>query len=126
MELLSKFYRTSAKEQVTFALAQAPVDDAPDAGFANGEAYTGAQSEAGGILGMLDVMRSDFVRTVVETEKAEAQAEQDHLAFMTETGKTLAQKEEAHTQKLDQFRDVVSKYRDADHLFLDQSDRLQG
>merc|ERR1719220_3105779 len=115
-----------SKNAVVLSLAQAPIDDAPSSGFKRGEAYTGAQSEAGGILGMLEVMKSDFVRTVVETQQAEAQAEQDHLAFMTETGKTLAQKEEAHTQKNDQLHDVVSRYRDADEVFVDQSDRLQG
>jgi len=126
IDLLDKFYKTLKKETVDLSLLQGPADDAPDSGFANGDAYTGAQSEAGGILAMLDVMRSDFIRTVVDTEKAEAQAEQDHLAFMTETGKTLAQKEEAHSQKNDQHHDVVSKYRDADEVFVDQSDRLQG
>merc|ERR1712024_67700 len=95
-------------------------------GFANGEAYTGSQSDAGGILGMLDVMKSDFIRTVAGTEKAEAQAEQDHLEFMTETGKTLAEKEEAESQKTDQRNDVVTRYQDTDQVFLSESDKLHG
>ena len=31
------------------------MDDAPDAGFDNGEAYTGAGAESGGIIGMMEV-----------------------------------------------------------------------
>jgi len=40
---------------------------------------------------------------------AEEQAEQDHLAFMTETGKSLAQKNEAVTLKTHQKGDVETK-----------------
>lgn len=126
IDLLDKFYKTIKKENVDLSLVQAPGDDAPDAGFDNGEAYTGSQSEAGGILGMLDVMKSDFIRTVAETEKAEAQAEQDHLEFMTESGKALAQKQEAETQKADQKSDIVARYEEAGEVFTAESDKLMG
>merc|ERR1719198_1277534 len=110
MQLLDRFYKTVKKETVDLSLAQqSPVEDAPDAGFKIGEAYTGAQGEAGGILGMLEVMKSDFTRTIVETEKAEAQAEQDHLDFMTETGKSLAEKMQASTEKTSQKDDAEEK-----------------
>merc|ERR1719218_140962 len=86
IDILDKFYKTSAKATVDLSLAQGPADDAPDAGFANGEAYKGAQAESGGIIGMLEVIQSDFERTIKETKEAEAQAEKEHLEFMTETG----------------------------------------
>merc|ERR1719217_1705048 len=38
---------TEAKAEVDLSLAQGPLDDAPDAGFDNGEAYKGAGAEAG-------------------------------------------------------------------------------
>merc|ERR1719350_1841996 len=53
IDILDKFYKTAAKEKVDLSLAQGPADDAPEAGFGIGEAYTGAGGEAGGILGML-------------------------------------------------------------------------
>jgi hypothetical protein len=99
IDILDKFYKTSAKAEVDLSLAQGPADDAPDAGFANGEAYKGAQAEAGGIIGMLEVIQSDFERTITETKKAEASAEQEHLEFMTETGKSLAEKNVATKEK---------------------------
>merc|ERR1719410_754881 len=124
IELLDKFYKTMKKNKVSLDLVQAPADDAPDAGFGNGEAYTGAQSESGGILGMLDVMKSDFVRTITETETAEAQAEQDHLEFMTESGKSLAEKKEAEEQKVSQRTIVMEKKADADDDLSSNADIL--
>merc|ERR1719454_1424615 len=99
IDILDKFYKTSAKAEVDLSLAQGPLDDAPDAGFEIGEAYKGAQAEKGGIIGMMEVIQSDFERTIAETQKAEKQAEQDHLEFMTETGKSLAEKNVAKKEK---------------------------
>merc|ERR1719336_1463738 len=58
-----------SKNSVNFTLVQEPEDDMPDAGFDIGEAYTGAQSKSVGILAMLDVMKSDFLRTISETDQ---------------------------------------------------------
>jgi hypothetical protein len=100
IDILDKFYKTSAKAEVDLSLAQkGPLDDAPDAGFDNGEAYTGAGGEAGGIIGMMEVIQSDFERTISETKKAEEEAEKDHLEFMTESGKSLAEKTMAKKEK---------------------------
>merc|ERR1740120_64118 len=127
IDTLDKFYKTIKKDTVDLSLAQqGPMDDAPDTGFKIGEAYTGAQGDAGGILGMLDVMKSDFVRTISETEKAEAQAEQDHLEFLTASGMAFAQKLEAESQKKDQRSDVLSQYQESEELFFSESDKLQG
>merc|ERR1719389_638275 len=94
IDILDKFYKTSAKAKVDLSLAQGqgPLDDAPDAGFDNGEAYQGAGAESGGIIGMMEVIQSDFERTISETKAAEAAAKKEHLAFMTETGMSLAKK----------------------------------
>merc|ERR1719311_1218079 len=79
IDILDKFYKTSAKASVDLSLAQGPLDDAPDAGFEIGEAYKGAGAESGGIIGMMEVIQSDFERTISETKKAEAAAEKEHL-----------------------------------------------
>lgn len=96
-DIMDKFYKTHAKNEVS--LAQGPAEDAPDAGFDNFEAYKGLQGESTGVLGMMEVLESDFQRTITETRKFEAEAEQEHLEFMTETGKSLAEKEVAAEQK---------------------------
>merc|ERR1719162_2870474 len=100
IDILDKFYKTAAKASVDLSLAQGPADDAPDAGFDNGEAYQGAGAESGGIIGMMEVIQSDFERTISETKDAEAKAEQDHLDFMTETGKSKAEKTMAKKEKV--------------------------
>lgn len=124
--LIDRFYKSSKKETVDLSLAQAdPFEDAPDAGFANGEAYQGAQGESGGILAMLDVMKSDFVRTVEETQVAEEKAQQEHLEFMTTSGMSLAEKEEADKQKLEQHQDTVTKLAEAGENLNAQSTILQ-
>mmetsp|Transcript_71209 Transcript_71209/g.197177 ORF Transcript_71209/g.197177 Transcript_71209/m.197177 type:complete len:529 (+) Transcript_71209:596-2182(+) len=126
IDILDKFYKTAKKETVDLSLAQAsPQDEAPDAGFDNGEAYLGAQAESGGILGMLDVMKSDFVRTIQETQAAEAQAEKDHLAFMTETGKSLAVAQEAETQRKAQLQDTQDKFDEAEANLDEQAGILR-
>jgi len=112
IQILSRFYATAAKATVDLSLAQGPKDDMPDAGFEGGEAYQGAGGASGGVVGMLEVIESDFVRTISETRKAEAEAKADNNAFMTESGKSLAEKEMARGQ--------TGKYKDAVELKLEK------
>lgn len=117
IKILERFYATAGKASVEYSLAQkGPLDDMPDAGFEAGEAYTGAGGSAGGIVGMLEVIESDFIRTIKETEKAEEKAEEDHYVSMTEAGKSLAQKEMANKETL--------KYKDDTELKLESAKRI--
>jgi len=114
IDILDKFYKTSAKAKVDLSLAQkGPLDDAPDAGFDNGEAYQGAGAESGGIIGMMEVIQSDFERTISETKKAEKNAEQLHLEFTTETQKSLAEKNVAVKEKTRLLGETDSNLSDA-------------
>ena len=47
----------------------------------------------------MEVIQSDFERTISETNRAEAEAQQDHMKFMTETSMSLAEKTMADKQK---------------------------
>jgi hypothetical protein len=121
IDILDKFYKTSAKAEVDLSLAQGPLDDAPDAGFDNGEAYKGAGGEAGGIIGMMEVIQSDFERTISETKKAEAQAEKEHLEFMTETSKSLAEKKVAQKEKTRLKDETDNNFNDAEDEMTSQT-----
>merc|ERR1719502_2672673 len=106
IDILSKFYKTAAKATV---LTQGPLDDAPDAGFEGGEAYKGKQAESGGILGMLDVILSDFERTIKETIKAEAEAAQEFLEFERESKMSIATKTTARDAKDEQLTKTLDQ-----------------
>lgn len=126
IDILDKFYKTAAKESVDLGLVQkGPLDDAPDSGFDNGEAYTGAGGESGGILGMLDVIKSDFERTISTTNKAEATNEKEYQKFMTESGKSLAEKKMAEEQKTNQKDDAITELESADEDLRSQTDILK-
>jgi len=68
-------------------------EDPPDAGFDG--AYKGKADKAGGIVGMLEVVQSDFERTEKETEKAEDQAAKDFIEFERTTKVSKTTKEAA-------------------------------
>jgi len=125
MTIISRFYKTVAKETVDLSLAQkGPAEDAPDAGFKNGEAYVGGQGQAEGILGMMDVMKSDFARTISETKAAEEAAEEEYMRFMTETSKSLAQKNEASSARAEQKQAAEVKLGEDDDTLAAQTDIL--
>jgi len=107
IDILEKFYKGAAKNKDEDAKAKV---DAPDAGFENGEAYKGDQSSASGVLGMLDVIKSDFVRTIKETKKSEEEAEQDHKAFTDETTTSLKEKEAIEKARKKEKSDADSKF----------------
>jgi len=126
IDILDKFYKTAAKETVDLGLVQkGPLDDAPDSGFDNGEAYTGAGGESGGILGMLDVIKSDFERTVSSTNKAEDQNEKEYQKFMTESSISLAEKNMADEMKTSQKDDAIEELESADEDLRAQTDILK-
>lgn len=103
LDMLDKFYKTAAKNTVFAQGAQLP--DMPDTGFDG--AYTGGQSGAKGILGMMEVIRDDFARTVKVTETAEKTAAKDFMEFETETKMSLSSKTNTDTAKDAELAEVV-------------------
>merc|ERR1719321_408390 len=57
------------------------------------EPYKGMQATSGGIIGMLEVILSDFARLDTETSEAEAQAQRAYDKFMAESAQDAAVKE---------------------------------
>jgi len=96
IDILNKFYKTAAKAEIELVQTSAGrgvADDIPDTGF--GGAYNAAQGASTGILGMMDVIKSDFERTISTTQKEEKEAAATFLAFETETKSSIAQKRTA-------------------------------
>jgi len=80
LEVLRSFYDKAG--QAT-ALTQTKHHQEPETWSAP---YKGQQAENGGVLGMLEVVASDFARLESETEQGEADAEAAYEKFMQETG----------------------------------------
>mmetsp|Transcript_154631 Transcript_154631/g.281081 ORF Transcript_154631/g.281081 Transcript_154631/m.281081 type:complete len:773 (+) Transcript_154631:67-2385(+) len=119
IDILEKFYKTAAKATVSLA-QQSPTDDAPETTFDIGEAYVGSQAASGGIIGMMDVIKSDFVRTIKETTKAETEAQKEYEGFMTASGMSLAEKTTSEAQ-VDKLLTETLKSINDDKVALDTS-----
>jgi hypothetical protein len=74
LTVLKEFY-AKAGDAVAF-VQQPAIFDSP---------YKGMQSEAGGVVGMLEVIESDFARLEAETKAAEATAQKEYDTFMTDS-----------------------------------------
>merc|ERR1719171_843754 len=94
IDILDKFYKTSAKATIelveTRGETRGVADDLPDTGF--GGAYKASQGASTGIIGMMDVIKSDFERTISSTQKDEKEAAAEFLAFETESKSSISQK----------------------------------
>merc|ERR1719454_1274098 len=113
--ILKTFYKNAAKAGLVQTGAS-PVDEAmgtkgvSDEGFSS--SYSGKQGGMKAVFGLLEVLASDFDRTIRKTTEAEEKAHRDYIEFM-QTGKSsVAGKEtkrkldeadwEETTHKLDQ------------------------
>merc|ERR1719446_534585 len=88
IEVLTQFYATAA--DATSLVQQTPDLDAP-ATF--DKPYKGMQSGNGGVMGMLEVIQSDFARLEAETRAAESAGSDEFQRFSDESAKDKAVKQ---------------------------------
>jgi len=86
LAVLREFY---AKAAEATALVQGPADDAPET---FDSAYTGQGSASTGVIGMLEVIESDFARLQTETESSEEEAHSEYMTFMNDSNEDKALK----------------------------------
>eukprot|EP00440_Ansanella_granifera_P023038 gb/GFBE01025018.1/.p1 GENE.gb/GFBE01025018.1/~~gb/GFBE01025018.1/.p1 ORF type:complete len:723 (+),score=274.27 gb/GFBE01025018.1/:1-2169(+) len=99
-------YYDEAKAKQTKSKAKLPTaqnatgaaEDAPDAGFDDSKAYTGG-GESSTVLGLLEVIKSDFNRTITDTTADEAKADSEHQEFLKDTTAAVTEKETAKGEK---------------------------
>merc|ERR1719440_972313 len=75
LTVLKEFY-AKAGEATAFVQQKPEIFDAP---------YKGMQAENGGVVGMLEVIESDFARLESDTKAAEATAQKEYDEFMTDS-----------------------------------------
>jgi len=88
MSVLKDFYAKSAEAQA-FVQANVKEDDAPET---FDEPYQGNQEGGGGVVGMLEVVLSDFTRLESETASSEALEADTYKQYMFESAKDRALK----------------------------------
>merc|ERR1719199_1944162 len=79
-------------------------DRAPD--IFDNSGYKGQQTGSKGIVGMLDVILSDFERTIDTTNANEADAQAEFEAFEADTKADVAAKEKSSDQKQDRITEI--------------------
>jgi len=95
MDVLEKYYKTAAKKAALVQVGAEP--ETPDSGF-EGD-YAGSQDGSVGVLGMLEVVKSDFQRVQKETKANEDEAASTFNEFQTSTGVSNAEKEQVQTSR---------------------------
>merc|ERR1719191_1576198 len=73
---------------------------------------------------MMEVIQSDFERTITETQKAEELAEKEYLDFMTKTGMSLAESEMAEKEKTKLKDETDENFNDAEEELGAQTEIL--
>merc|ERR1719182_401064 len=76
--VLKEFYAKAGE-------ATALLQQQPEAPEIFDKPYQGMQAENGGVVGMLEVIQSDFARLESDTKEAEAIAQKEYDTFMTDS-----------------------------------------
>merc|ERR1719240_931826 len=97
ISILKEFYKKAAK-----ALLQtkaSPIDEeGENPGEVAGGSYKGQQKKAEGIIGMLQVIQSDFERSIKQTTDAEDESHRSFVSFDRESKGSISTKETAKAQ----------------------------
>merc|ERR1719313_404077 len=106
LTVLKEFY-AKAGEATAFVQQKPEIFDAP---------YKGMQAENGGVVGMLEVIESDFAHLESDTKAAEATAQKEYDEFMTDSKVDKAEKttdiEHKTAKKQDEEQAKVTKTND--------------
>merc|ERR1719497_209699 len=111
LTVLKEFYEKAGE-------ATALVQQQPVASEIFNSPYQGMQSENGGVVGMLEVIESDFARLEAETKSDEVSAQKNYDEFMTDSKVDKAAKvkdiEHKEAKKQDESQALVVKREDLD------------
>merc|ERR1719207_155806 len=107
LTVLKEFYEKAAEATSLIQQQKPEIFDEP---------YTGMQSENGGVVGMLEVIQSDFARLETDTKAAEAEAQKAFDEFTSESAVNRAANaknvEHKTTKKINQEAALTSKKAD--------------
>merc|ERR1719387_678402 len=110
--ILKEFYKKAAK-----ALLQtkaSPIDEeGENPGEVAGGSYQGQQKKAEGIIGMLEVIKSDFERSIKQTTEAEEESHRSFISFDRESKGSISTKETAKAQAESDLKETKIEIKEA-------------
>merc|ERR1719456_158478 len=109
MAVLKEFY-AKAGEATALVQSKGPAEDAPET---FDSAYQGNQDQAGGVMGMLEVIQSDFAELESTTTANEAEAADFFTAYMADSATNKAVKETDVKHKTTAKQDTESALQEA-------------
>jgi hypothetical protein len=110
--VLKTYYRQAAKEELLQVRGSPVTDDLKAEGIEGpgfDGAYKGKQDGAKGIIGLLEVIKSDFDRTIRKTTAEEKQAQEEFVEFERVTKTDISGKETSLELKTQDQRKVVAQ-----------------
>jgi len=97
INVLQEFYAKAGQATALMQEGQQqPIPEAMDS-----KPYKGMGAESGGVLGMMEVIQSDFARLETETSSAESAAAKEYEEFMDDSTLDITSKEKDVEHKLD-------------------------
>jgi len=115
IKVLTDFYSTAGKAEEKSELLQQPKQPEDS----SQGPYKGDQAASGGIIGMLEVIRSDFERAIQTTQTNERTAAQEFAEWETETKVSIGTKTTANTDNQAELADLVAAHQE-DRTSLEQ------
>merc|ERR1712070_766219 len=107
LTVLKEFYAKAGEATALLQKAEPEIFDKP---------YKGMGAESGGVVGMLEVIESDFARLEADTSSSEATAQKEYDEFMTDSKVDKTQKEtdieHKTAKKQDQSQALTTKKSD--------------
>merc|ERR1712242_669801 len=108
LTVLKEFYAKAG--QATALVQQPEIFDSP---------YKGLQAEGGGVVGMLEVIESDFARLEADTKASEATAQKEYDTFMTDS-------QVDKTKKATDIEHKTAKKQDEEQALTEKKADLEG
>jgi len=112
LTVLKEFYAKAAE-------ATAFLQQQPEAPEIFDKPYQGMQAENGGVVGMLEVIESDFARLEADTKAAEASAQKEYDTFMTDS-------QVDKTKKTTDIEHKTAKKQDEEQALTTKKSDLEG
>merc|ERR1719313_2549627 len=110
--ILKEFYKKAAK--ALLQIKASPIDEAGEnPGELPGGSYKGQQKKAEGIIGMLEVIKSDFERSIKQTTEAEDESHRSHVSFDRESKGSISTKETAKAQAESDLKETIIEIKEA-------------